>query len=105
MGGKQKTSARKGKRFFCGQPDLLEARGGGKMSPVLEVLSMKSSNLLENSPRNASSRVESLALVEPPSLALSGKQDRKPVIREFDLPVQRTPRISFITRPTWRDKA
>ena len=43
------------------------------MSPVLEVLSMKSSNLLENSPRNASSRVESLALVEPPSLALSEK--------------------------------
>ena len=60
------------------------------MSPVLEVLSMKSSNLLENSPRNASSRVESLALVEPPSLALSGKQDRKPVIREFDWPVQHT---------------
>ena len=57
------------------------------MSPVLEVLSMKSSNLLENSPRNASSRVESLALVEPPSLVLSGKQDRKPAIREFDLPV------------------
>ena len=70
------------------------------MSPVLEVLSMKSSNLLENSPRNASSRVESLAFVEPPSLALSGKQDRKPIKREFDLPVKRTPHISFITRPT-----
>ena len=74
------------------------------MSPVLEVLSMKSSNLLENSPRNASSRVESLALVEPPSLALSGKQGRKPVIREFDWPVQHTPHISFITRPTWRER-
>lgn len=74
------------------------------MSPVLEVLSMKSSNLLENSPRNASSRVESLALVEPPSLALSGKQGRKPTIRESDLPVQRTPHISFITRLTWRER-
>lgn len=55
-------------------PDLLEARGGGKMSPVLEVLSMKSSNLLENRLRNASSRVESPALAEPLSPVLPVKQ-------------------------------
>ena len=51
-------------------PDLLEASGGGKMSPVLDVLSMKSSNLLENKLRKESSRVVSLVLVEPLSPAL-----------------------------------
>lgn len=57
-------------------PDLLEAKGGGKMSPVLEVLSMKSSSLLENRLRNASSRVESPALADPPSPVLPGKKKR-----------------------------
>ena len=40
------------------------------MSPVLDVLSMKSSNLLENKLRKESSRVVSLVLVEPLSPAL-----------------------------------
>ena len=57
---------------MCDTPDLLEAKGGGKISPVLDVLSMKSSNLLENRLRNASSRVESVTLAEPPSLVLPG---------------------------------
>ena len=51
-------------------PDLLEAKGGGNMSPVLEVLSMKSSRRFENRLRNVSSRVESPALTEPPSPVL-----------------------------------
>ena len=40
------------------------------MSPVLDVLSMKSSNLLENKLRKESSLVVSLVLVEPLSPAL-----------------------------------
>ena len=66
-------------------PDLLEASGGGKMSPVLEVLSMKSSNLLENKLRKESSRVVSLVLVEPLSPALPELKKRKLIDRWFFL--------------------
>ena len=47
------------------------------MSPVLEVLSMKSSNLLENKLRKESSRVVSLVLVEPLSPALPELKKKK----------------------------
>ena len=47
------------------------------MSPVLDVLSMKSSNLLENKLRKESSRVVSLVLVEPLSPALPELKKKK----------------------------
>ena len=50
------------------------------MSPVLDVLSMKSSSLLENRLLNASSRVESPVLAKPPSPALpKEEEEEKPV--------------------------
>ena len=53
------------------------------MSPVLEVLSMKSSNLLENKLRKESSRVVSLVLVEPLSPALPELKKKKLTDRWF----------------------
>lgn len=50
------------------------------MSPVLDVLSMKSSNLLENKLRKESSRVVSLVLVEPLSPALPELKKKKKLI-------------------------
>ena len=55
-------------------PDRLEANGGVNMSPVAEVLSMKSSSRFEKRLRNVSSREESPALAELPSPVLPGNQ-------------------------------